>query len=89
MANIRHFPAHDLLARQTIQLDLPRFLIRIFEQEVSKANEKAGDDEAITLNNYIEYHLAEFVSIADVVQLEREIPGIGAALCRWLESSNT
>lgn len=89
MAKITRFPKQDdLLSRQTIEIELPRFLVRIFEQEVAKANESAADNDCVTLNNYIEYHLAEFVSLADVVELEREVPGIGAAVWKWLESSN-
>ena len=75
MSKITLLPGRDdLLRRQTLEIDLPRFLIRIFEREVAKANESADDGEELTLNNYIEYHLAEFVSLADVVDLEREVP---------------
>lgn len=90
MANIKEFRGRDdLLRRQTIEIELPRFLVRIFEQEVARANREADEQEQVTLNNFIEYHLAEFVSLADVAELEREVPGIGAAVWRWLEESNS
>ncbi len=75
--------------RQTLEIDLPRFLVRIFEEEAARANQQASDGDTLTLNNYIEYHLAEFVSLADIVELEREVPGIAAAVWRWLEQSNS
>ncbi len=89
MASIRRFTGReDLLRRQTIEIDLPRFLVKIFEREVAKANDAAVTGDEVTLNNYIEYHLAEFVTLADVAELEREVPGIGAAVWRWVEQSN-
>jgi len=89
MVKIRQFPTRDdLLSRQTIEIELPRFLIRIFEREVARSNETANEVD-LTLNDYIEYHLAEFVSITDVVELEREVPGIGTAVWKWFEASNS
>lgn len=40
----------DLLRRQTVQLELPRFLIRVFEKEIEKANVGASEDEWLTLS---------------------------------------
>ena len=40
------------------------------------------------MNDYIEFHLAEFLSIADVASLERECPGLGTAVWQWLEQMN-
>lgn len=89
MSNMRPFPgSDDLFRRQTIELELPRFLVRIFESEIAKANVDVPPDEQLTLNHYLEYHLAEFVSLSDVVELEREAPGIAKAVWAWLEESN-
>jgi hypothetical protein len=89
MARSKRFPGNDdLLSRQSIEIELPRFLVRIFEQEIAKTNEGSTDADAITLNDYIEYHLAEFVSLADVLDLERQVPGISAAVWKWLDSSH-
>lgn len=89
MSNMRRFPgSDDLFQRQVIELELPRFLIRIFEKEIAQANVGASIDEQLTLNNYLEYHLAEFVSLSDVAELEREVPGIAKAVWNWLEESN-
>jgi hypothetical protein len=89
VTNVRRFRgSDDLFLRQVIELELPRFLIRIFEKEIAKANVGASTDEQLTLNHYLEYHLAEFVSLSDVVELERELPGIAKAVWSWLEESN-
>ena len=77
-------PAGDLLGRQTLEIQLPRFLIRAFEHGVAEANDGAAEQERITIDHLIEIHLAEFVSIGEVAQLEREVPGIGAAVRQWL-----
>jgi len=90
VSNMRRFPgSDDLFRRQVIELELPRFLVRIFEKEIAKANIGASTDEHLTLNHYLEYHLAEFVSLTDVAELEREVPGIAKAVWNWLEESNT
>lgn len=89
MSVIRRFPSSDdLLARERIEIELPRFLVRIFEAEVAKANADAISEEMVSFNDYIELHLAEHVSIADVATLERQIPGVGGAVWRWLEQIN-
>jgi len=90
MTNMRQFPGReDLFSRETIQLELPRFLLRIFEKEIAKANVEASADERLTMNHYLEYHLAEFVSLADVAELELEAPGIANAVWCWLEESTS
>jgi hypothetical protein len=38
----------------------------------------------VDLNHLIEVRLAECVTIADVARLEREVPGMSAAVSRWL-----
>ena len=85
MGKVTQFRHDDLLRRETVHVDLPRFLVKIFEREIAKANSEAADGEELTLNNYIEYHLAEFVSLADVADLEREVPGMAAAVWHWVE----
>lgn len=87
VTDIRH--RDDLLRRQTIEIELPRFLLRVFEKEIAKANVGASEEEMLTTNHYLEYHLAEFISLADVADLEREVPGISKAVWRWLEESNS
>jgi hypothetical protein len=90
MTNMRRFPgSDDLFRRDTIEIELPRFLIRIFEKEVAKANVGASKAEYLTLNHYLEYHLAEFVSLSDVAELESEVPGVAKAVWRWLEESGS
>jgi hypothetical protein len=38
----------------------------------------------VDLNHLIEIQLAEHLSLADVAYLEREIPGVSAAVSQWL-----
>jgi hypothetical protein len=78
----------DLTAREPVTIELPRFLIRAFEQQLLEANLGATADDRVTLEHFIELHLAEQRSIADVANLEREVPGISRAVWRWLSTIN-
>ncbi len=86
MANITRFSRRcDLSARRSITLDLPEFLLRAFEQRIAEANDGAPADERVSIEHIVELQLAEGLSIAEVAILEREMPGIGEAVSRWLE----
>lgn len=76
--------ADDLLARRAITVELPEFLLRAFECRLAEANEHASAEERVSLEDLIELQLAEGLSLADVAHLERQIPGIAAAVARWL-----
>jgi hypothetical protein len=77
MENVIRFGGQeDLLGRDKIELELPRFLVRAFEEQVAKANADASEEERVSLNDCLELHLAEHLSIAEVAGLERDIPGI-------------
>lgn len=78
----------DLTLRQPLTIELPRFLIRAFEQQVSEANVDATAEDRVTIEHFIELHLAEQLSIADVANLEREVPGISHAVWQWLSEIN-
>ena len=67
---IRFGAQEDLLGRDTIEIELPRFLVRAFEEQVAKANAGASEEDQVSLNDYLELHLAEHLSIADVAGLE-------------------
>jgi hypothetical protein len=89
MAKITSFPGRsDLTARYPVTIELPAFLIRAFEQQISEANVDATDEDRVTLEHFIELHLAEQLSIADVANLEREVPGISRAVWQWLSDIN-
>jgi len=89
MGNVTSFRGkEDLTARQPVTIELPRFLIRAFEQQVAEANVDATDEECVTLEHFIELHLAEQLSIADVANLERDVPGISRAVWQWLSEIN-
>jgi hypothetical protein len=89
MSNVTTFRGkEDLTARQPVTIELPRFLIRAFEQQVAEANVDAPDEDCVTLEHFIELHLAEQLSIADVANLERDVPGISRAVWQWLSEIN-
>jgi hypothetical protein len=89
MSKVTRFPAAgDLTQRQPLTIELPRFLIRAFEEQVAEANEDAAAEECVTIEHFIELHLAEQLSIADVAKLEREVPGISQAVWKWLSDIN-
>jgi hypothetical protein len=78
----------DLTARQPLTIELSRFLIRAFEQQFWEANIDATEEDRVTLEHFIEVHLAEQLSIVDVAHLEREVPGISQAVWQWLSDIN-
>jgi hypothetical protein len=78
----------DLTRRETLTLELPRFLVRAFEEQIGEANQDATDEDRVTSQHFIEFHLAEQLSIADVANLERQVPGISAAVWQWLSDIN-
>jgi hypothetical protein len=78
-------PHADLCRRRLVTLELPEFLLRAFESRLAEANDGCAEDDEITLENLVELELADGLSLAEVAHLEREVPGIGAAVSRWLE----
>lgn len=78
-------PHTDLCSRRLVTLELPEFLLRAFESRLAEANEGCAEDDEITIDNLVELELAERLSLAEVAHLEREVPGIGAAVSKWLK----
>jgi len=86
MATITKITApRQLTGRRAIALELPEFLIRALEVRVEEANVGGSGAEHVTIEHLVELTLAESVSVADVALLESRIPGIGAAVARWLD----
>lgn len=85
MSKMSIFPvAPNLNRRETLEIELPGFLVRALQERVREANEDADDEERVDLNHLIEVQLAECVTIADVARLEREVPGMSVAVSCWL-----
>jgi hypothetical protein len=76
--------AANLNRRERIEIELPGFLVRALQEHVTAANKDADEEERVDLNHLIEVQLAECVTIADVARLEREVPGMSAAVSRWV-----
>ena len=74
----------DLTSRQTLTIELPRFLIRAFEQQIETVNRNAAKEARITLEHLIEHHLADHLSIAEIAHLEPDVPGLTAAVSEWI-----
>lgn len=84
MDNISRFRSTDLLTRRTITVDMPEFLLRALECRLAEANAGASDEETLELEHLIEIQLAEGLTLADIAHLERQVPGIGEAVSKWL-----
>ena len=75
----------NLTGRRTVTLELPEFLLCALEHRIGEVNEGATPDEAVTLEHLVEIDLANSLSLAEVAHLERDLPGISAAVSRWLD----
>jgi hypothetical protein len=85
MNKISTFPiVANLNLRETLEIELPAFLVRALQEHVRAANEDADEEERVDLNHLIEVQLAECVTIADVARMERNVPGMSKAVSRWL-----
>jgi hypothetical protein len=85
MGTIAKFRSAELLSRRAITIELPEFLLRAFECRLVEANEGANEEEMVNIEHLVELQLAEGLSLGDVAHLERQVPGIGAAVSHWLE----
>ena len=74
----------NLSARRAITLELPEFFLSAFEHRLVEVNDGATTEEAVTLEQLVEVELANSLSLAEVAHLERDLPGIGAAVSQWL-----
>jgi hypothetical protein len=85
---VTKFPIRtNLRDHETLEVELPAFLLRALEYRVRKINAEALKSEQVSLNHLIEIQLAESVSIAEIAYLEQDLPGVGAAVSRWLAES--
>ena len=75
-----------LNVRRTIQVDLPEWIIRVLEFRVAEANAGAADDP-VSANDVVEWSLVAPIRMNDVPAYEAAIPGLSAALSRWLIDS--
>jgi hypothetical protein len=86
MAKLTRFPGRrDLSSRRTISVELPELLLCAIEHRLLEVNQGVSAREHVTLNQLFERELAESLWIAEVALLERDVPGIGAAVSEWLD----
>lgn len=74
----------NLLARRSLSIDLPEFLIRALEARVAEANDGVVPEEHCSLDHYIESELVNLVTLRDVAELEIQLPGFAEAVHQWL-----
>ena len=84
-SKITRFPRPaDLNARRAITFEIPEFIIRAFECRVAEANQTASEDGKLELDHVIEHQLAQGITLADLAHLESQVPGLTAAVSRWI-----
>jgi hypothetical protein len=79
----------NLSARRAVTLEIPEFFLCALEHRLAEANDGATPDEALTLDQLVEIDLANGLSLAEVAHLERDLPGISAAVSQWLEDTSS
>ena len=82
---VTKFPVRaNVAGRERVEVELPAFIVRALEARLREANAGATDDDRVDMNHLIELQLAETVTLADAMFLERDLPGFRAALTEWL-----
>ncbi len=77
----------NLLKRQSIEIELPAFLVAVITRRAEQANEGAPLEERLSFSEVIEAQLAEIVTIRDVAEFEIEMPGFAEAVQAWLKNA--
>jgi len=78
--------ADQLNTRRQIQVELPEWVIRVLEFRVAEANEGVTDD-LVDVNDVVEWSLVAPITVKDIPAYEAAIPGVSAALSKWLATS--
>lgn len=86
LVNIGTSRRSNLNQRRSLEVELPEWLIRVLEYRVAEANEGAEDDP-VDLNDDVEWCLVAPITIRDLPFYESAVPGVAAALSRWLEEA--
>src|SRR5437764_3238733 len=76
-----------LRGRRTIEVELPEWLFQVLNYRVAEANDGATPAETVELNDVIEWCLVAPITIREVPLIEQVVPGVAAALSRWLQES--
>jgi hypothetical protein len=76
-----------LLRRRNLEIELPEWLVQVLHYRVREANDGATPEETVELNDVIEWYLVSPITIRDVPLIEQDVPGVAAALSRWLQES--
>jgi hypothetical protein len=74
----------QLAERREIAIELPEFLIVLLEHRVNEANDGASAGERVTISHFVEYQVAQMLSIRDVAEFDLQVPGFSEAVQEWL-----
>jgi hypothetical protein len=76
----------ELNRRRAVEVELPEWLVRVVEIRAREANE-SGAGDAVSFNDVVEWSLVAPITLKDLPMYEEAIPGLSAALSRWIEAS--
>jgi hypothetical protein len=76
----------ELNRRRAVEVELPEWLVRVVEIRAWEANESGAGDE-VSFNDVVEWSLVAPITLKDLPVYEEAIPGLSAALSRWIEAS--
>ena len=79
--------ASALNTRRRIEVEIPEWVVRLLQYRLEEANEGGEPEELVELNDVIEWCLISPLTIREVPLVEQRIPGVTAALSRWLENA--
>lgn len=61
--------------------------MRLLEYRVEEANDGAEPEAQVDLNDVIEWFLVSPLTVRELPLVEQRIPGVTAAVFRWLQGS--
>lgn len=77
----------SLIARRTVSVSLPEFVVRALEYRVAETNEIDVPGRDVEFSDIVEWYLVGAISVRDVAVLEQEMPGFAEAVTTWLQET--
>ena len=86
IASISRGRSDQLTMRRSIKVELPDWVIRVLEYRAAEANEGVTAD-LVDINDVVEWSLVAPITMKDIPAYEAAIPGVSAALSKWLTTN--